>query len=93
VEEIMANYRDIDEMLLTTNKGSLGSGPGPGDGVVVSFVGRGLRELLVHYVDPGMVLCRGETRDKVFDAGGNELLGKAEYVEFSTKKIAGINRR
>ncbi|MBE0582473.1 MAG: hypothetical protein IH612_01780 [Desulfofustis sp.] len=89
----MANYRDIDEMLLTTNKGSIGSGPGPGDGVVVSIVCRGVHELLLHYVNPGMKLCRGETRDKVFDGDGNELLGKAEYVQFSTKKIAGINRR
>lgn len=94
----MTVYRDIDEMLLTTNKGAFGAGgapvdPDPGDGVVVSFAGRGVREILVHYVDPGSRLCRGETRDSVFDGDGNQLLDKGEYVQFSTMKIAGINRR
>ncbi len=99
----MTTYRDIDEMLLTTNKGAIGAGgaagggtsadPKPGDGVVVSFGDRGVREILVHYVDPGSRLCRGETRDSVFDGDGNQLLGKAENVQFSSTKIAGINRQ
>jgi hypothetical protein len=89
----MTNYRDIDEMLLTTNKGPFEAGPNPGDGVVVSFVGRGVREILVHYVDYASKLCRGETRDTVFGGDGTQLLGKADYVQFSTSKIAGINRR
>jgi len=99
----MTTYRDIDEMLLTTNKGAIGAGgaagggtsadPNPGDGVVVSFGDRGVREILVHYVDPGSRLCRGETRDSVFDNDGNQLLDKAENVQFSSTKIAGINRQ
>lgn len=99
----MTTYRDIDEMLLTTNKGAIGAGrsigggtsadPHPGDGVVVSFSDRDVREIFVHYADPGSGMCRGETRDTVFDGDGNQLLGKAEYVQFSTTKIAGINRR
>ncbi len=89
----MANYRDIDELLLTTNKGSFEAGPDPGDGVVVSFVGRGVREILVHYVDRTSRVCRGETRDTVFGGDGTQLLDKADYVQFSTSKIAGINRR
>lgn len=94
----MTAYRDIDELLLTTNKGTsdaggVPAGPDPGDGVVVSFVGRGVREILVHYVDRASRVCRGETRDTVFGGDGTQLLDKADYVQFSTSKIAGINRR
>ncbi|MCB2173971.1 hypothetical protein KQH41_01755 [bacterium] len=89
----MTAYRDIDQLLLTTNKGSLEAGPDPGDGIVVSFVGRGVREILAHYVDRTSRVCRGETRDAVFGGDGKQLLDKAEYVQFSTSKIAGINRR
>lgn len=102
MEGIMTKYRDIDDLLLTTNKGVLSAGgskdgaaaiPRPGDGVVVSFVDRDLRDILIHYVDPSNTICKGEARAGVFDREGHEILGKAEYVQFSYKKIAGIHRQ
>ena len=99
----MTAYRDIDDLLLTTNKGgtfAYGGGseqgatlPRPGDGVVVSFVDKGLRDILVHTVDADLALCRGETRDGVSERDGNRLVEQGESVQFSLQKIAGINRR
>ncbi len=66
----MPQYRDINDLLLNTNKGEVGIGdsvhqapglPSPGDGVTVSIVDRGFLNVLIHHVDPGNLRCRGET--------------------------------
>ena len=98
----MPQYRDINDLLLNTNKGPVASGhpghhapglPSPGDGVTVSVVDRGFLNVLIHHVDPGNLRCRGETIRHITDGKGNEIVNRAEYVTFSYKKVAGIHRQ
>ena len=98
----MAQYRDINELLLNTNKGPAGIGssgyqvpglPSPGDSVTVSVVDRGFLNILIHHIDPQNLHCRGETIRHIFDSEGNEIIDRAERVTFSYKKIAGIHRQ
>ncbi len=98
----MPQYRDINDLLLNTNKGEVGIGdsvhqapglPSPGDGVTVSIVDRGFLNVLIHHVDPGNLRCRGETIRHISDSKGNEIVNRAEYVTFSYKKVAGIHRQ
>ena len=98
----MAQYRDINELLLNTNKGPAGIGssgyhvpglPDPGDSVTVSVVDRGFLNILIHQIDPQSLHCRGETINHIVDSEGNVTIARAERVTFSYKKIAGINRQ
>jgi hypothetical protein len=98
----MAQYRDINELLLNTNKGPAGIGssryqapglPDPGDRVTVSLVDRGFLNILIHHIDPQNFHCRGETINHIVDSEANVIVARAERVTFSYKKIAGINRQ
>lgn len=98
----MAQYRDINDLLLNTNKGVVSSGrlghpskkfPNPGDGVMVSVIDRGLLNILIHYIDPDNLNCRGETTGSISTREGQIIFNRAEYVAFSYMKIAGIHRQ
>lgn len=98
----MPQYRDINNLLLNTNKGPAGIGdsghqapglPSPGDGVTVSVVDRGFLNVLIHHVDPENLHCRGEAIRHISDSEGDEIVNQGEYVTFSYKKIAGIHRQ
>lgn len=98
----MAQYRDINMLLLNTNKGPAGIGssgyhvpglPDPGDSVTVSVVDRGFLNILLHHIDPLDLHCRGETNNHIVDREGTVTIARAERVTFSYKKIAGILRR
>ncbi len=93
----MAAYRNIDSLLLNTNKGIAGVSssklPAPGDGVTVSVAGRGLLNIIVHHIDPVNLNCRGEALERVADGLSQEIVARGEHVTFDYTKIAGIHRR
>ena len=95
-------YREIDHLLLNVNKepgmaGRSGSNhsalPRPGDSVMVSVVGRGLLNILIHRAYTEGQNFKGKTTGKVCDEAGREIIGGAAHVSFSYNKIAGIHRR